>query len=304
MIERVRRDPAIRLDPHVANSLLIYDHTAKRTMANIYKEYVDVGRDCGLALMIAAPTWRANPHRLRACGGYDCLDVNRDAVRFVREIRDSYGTYGSQVAIAGLMGCAGDAYKAEESLDRDEAAAFHRPQANALAKAGVDVLLGATLPAAAEAHGMAIAMAERSVPYIISLVIHREGTLLDDTPLYEFIMEVDSCVFPKPLAYLANCVHPAVFCEAYGLVAKTCPVAAARLVGLQANTSPLCPEELDNRTELDTDNPSSFADQMMAARIHCDLTILGGCCGTDERHIRAIGERLQDHSANSGTLPM
>jgi S-methylmethionine-dependent homocysteine/selenocysteine methylase len=47
----------------------------------------------------------------------------------------------------------------------------------------VDFLLGATLPAVSEATGIAIAMAETNIPYIISFVINREGKILDGNSL-------------------------------------------------------------------------------------------------------------------------
>ncbi len=292
VIERLRRNPAVRLDPHIANAGMIYDESGRAVLRRIYAQYLDIGRDHGLPMIIGTPTWRASPERLAAAGHADVSTVNRDAVRFLVEIRASYGGYAERVFIGGLLGCRGDAYGPREALTADAATEFHQAQVDALSRAGVDFLFAATLPVATEALGLARAMAATGTPYILSFVVRPTGALLDGTPLATAIAEIDSTVHPPPLAYMVNCVHPEVFAAALEQQVRISARVAERMLGLQANTSRRPPEELDNATELDVEPPERFAAAMLAVQRRVGTKILGGCCGTDERHIRCLAELL------------
>jgi homocysteine S-methyltransferase len=291
LIERLRRDAEAELDPHVLHAGFVYEEARRAELTGLYREYLAAGRARRLPMVVCTPTWRANPERLRAAG-LDERSVNRDGVRFVREIQSAEGQYAAQVAVGGLMGCRGDAYDPGESLSADDAATFHADQARELADAGVDFVLVATLPALPEARGMARALAATAVPYVLSFVLRPAGTLLDGTPLGEAIGRIDSESEAVPLAYWANCVHPAVFAEAMERVVAETPGVADRVLGLQANTSRRCPEELDGARTLDAEPPAVFAEEMMNVRRRFGLRVLGGCCGTDAGHIDAIAERI------------
>ena len=279
VVERLRRDPSVRLDPHIAHAGFIYEPRAAGALEGLYRGYLEIGRAHGLSMLCLTPTWRANLERLRRAGLGE-RDVNGDAVRFLDRIRAGYG---GAVYLGGLTGCYGDAYRPEEALSAGDAASFHRPQARALASAGVDFLLASTLPAAEEALGIARAMAPLGVPYLLSFIIAADGTLLDGTPLGEAIARIDAAVSPAPAAYMVNCVHTSVF-------ARAAP--PGRVVGLQANTSRKNPRELEGLAELETEEPRIFAEGMAELQRRFGLRILGGCCGTDHRHIGALAERL------------
>ncbi|MGD8452389.1 MAG: homocysteine S-methyltransferase family protein [Phycisphaerae bacterium] len=288
VIERLRRDGAMPLDPHVLHAGFVYDDAARAALQWVYQSYLDAGRAAGLPLIVLTPTWRANPERLRAAGLAD-RDVNGDATRFLAGLRAQCGEYASNVFVGGLMGCRGDAYDPRDAFTERDAADFHRSQAQALADAGVDFLMAATLPAASEALGIARAMAVTAVPYIVSFIVRPAGTLLDGTPIADFIARLDTDVRPAPAALMVNCVHPTVLEAAL----DAAPQARDRIIGLQANTSRRGPEQLDDAAELDTEKPAPFADAMLRAHRRFGLRILGGCCGTDDRHIRAIAERVK-----------
>jgi len=291
-IERLRRDPAAPpLDPHIANAGLIHSADGRAALARIYRQYLDIGKAHKLPMITLAPTWRANPERLQLTGAPDVVTINRDAARFMAGIRAGYGDYAGFIFLGGLMGCRGDAYDPSEALSADEAAEFHRPQAHALAGAGVDFLLASTLPAFSEALGMARAMAETGAPYLLSFVLRPTGTLLDGTPLHAAIAAIDA-VSPRPCAYMANCVHPQVYAAALSRALAQDATVTVRILGLQANTSARSPEELDGRDALDGAAPEPFAAAMLAVHRRFGVKILGGCCGTDERHIAALARGL------------
>ncbi len=291
VIERLKRSPGIRLNDYVANSALIYEESGRVALESIYRQYLEIGQRYQLPLLLSTPTWRAGRERIAAAGlaGHD---LNGDNSRFLAELRDSYGDYAQHVAICGLMSCRGDAYKPAEAMSTESAREFHAWQANALAVSGVDFLLAATLPALSEAIGLAQAQAGTGLPYVISFVVYADGRLLDGTPLKTAIAVIDEAVTPRPLAYFVNCTHASIFRSALLSERNSSARVRERIIGLLANTAALSPEELDASTELVAEAPEIFGNSVAALRDELGMKVLGGCCGTDERHIESLARKL------------
>lgn len=291
VIERLRRCSGMELDPHLVNSAFIYDELKRNQLAAICRQYLDIGRELNVPLLVSTPTWRASRERIAAAGLED-RDVNGDNVRSLAELRKSYGTYAAKIIICGLMSCYGDAYNPAEALTADQAAAVHAWQAEKLAGAGVDFILASTLPALSEATGLARALAVTGQPYIISFVVRPAGTLLDGTTLNGAIATIDSTVSPQPLAYMINCTHATYARAALMHSSNSSPLVRQRMIGLLANTAALSPEELNESSCLVEEAPETFGRQVAGLHRELGLKILGGCCGTDERHIRSLGMQL------------
>ena len=291
VVERVRRGAPSLLDPFLMNAPLIYGDAGRALLRQIYAEYIDVGRVHDLPLLSLAPTWRANLDRL-AASAFAGRDLNGDAVRFLQEIRSASGDYGAKVYVGGLMGCRGDAYKPQEALGRETARAFHAVQAAALCGAGADYLMASTMPEIHEALGMAEALASTGCPYLVSFIVRPSGRLLDGTLLDDAMSSIDNQVVPRPLGYLVNCVHSSVLASVLSAPPGRRALESGRLLGLQANTSSLSPEELEGSQELAGEAPEEFASGMCALRQRFGLRILGGCCGTDGGHIAALARGL------------
>jgi homocysteine S-methyltransferase len=301
VIERLRRSAGIQLDEQVVNSALIYQEAGRLALETICRQYLDIGLRYNLPLLLSSPTWRAGRDRI-AAAGLAGRDLNGDNVRFLTGLRDSYGDYARQVAVCGLMSCRGDAYKPAEAMNAEDAAEFHAWQAGALAAAGVDFLLAATLPALSEAVGLAKALAATGLPYLVSFVARPEGTLLDGTPLKEAISAIDAAAAPLPLAYLVNCTHASIFRSALLNVSNSSPRVRERVIGLLANTSALSPEELDASSELAEEAPEDFGQGVSALNAELGMKVLGGCCGTDERHIECLARELSRPGQHLKTL--
>lgn len=291
VIERLRRHSGQELDPYLVNSAFIYDHVKRSFLETICRQYLDIGRELDVPLLISTPTWRASRERI-AAAGLSGMDVNGDNVRFLAELRKSYGGYAEKVVICGLMSCRGDAYKPAEALTADEAQEYHTWQARKLAAAGVDFLLAATLPACGEAIGLALALAATGRPYIISFVVRPEGTLLDGTALKDAITAIDDTATPRPLAYMINCSHASFARAALLHETNSSSLVRQRVIGLLANTAALSPEELNESSSLVEEEPAVFGKLVAGLHRELGLKILGGCCGTDERHIRSLGTEL------------
>jgi len=291
VIERLRRNSELELDPDIVNSAFIYDKKGHNAISGIYRQYLDVGCKYNLPLLLSTPTWRASRERIEKAG-YEKKDVNADNFRFLDEMRKSYGEYAHKIVIGGLLSCRGDAYDQSQALASSEAKAFHAWQANRLAEAGVDFLYAATLPALSEATGLATALAATGKPYIISFVLRSAGTLLDGTPLKDAIAIIDTDVDPKPIAYMANCTHASIFKAAILHKTQSSATVRKRVAGLLANTAALEPEALDNSEELVEEDPQTFGRSMASLHAELGMKILGGCCGTDDRHIDNLAKQL------------
>ena len=245
----------------------------------------------GLPLLLSTPTWRASRERIEAAG-YAGVDVNGDNFRFLDALRKNYGEYARKVLICGLLSCRGDAYRPADALTASEARDFHAWQATKLADAGVDFLLAATLPAVSEATGLAAALAATGKPYLVSFVVRREGSLLDGTPLKEAVAAIDATVSPGPLAFLVNCTHASIFRAALLHEVNSSLHVRERVAGLLANTAALNPEELDNHVGLVEEEPETFGRSVAVLHRELGMKILGGCCGTDDRHIGCLAKLL------------
>ena len=291
VIERLRRDTEWELDPHVVNAAFIYEEEKRVALETIYRQYLEVGFSTGLPLLLSTPTWRASRERIKTAG-YEDMAVNEDNYRFLDGLRRAYGAYADKVAICGLMSCRGDAYNPSERLSEDDARAFHAWQAQELAATGVDFLLASTLPALSEATGIASAQAATGKPYIISFVFRKDGTLLDGTPLKDAVSTIDAKVNPKPLAYMCNCTHASIFRSAMMHETHVSALVGKRVVGLLANTAALEPEELDSSKELVSEAPELFGRDVASLHREFGMKILGGCCGTDQRHLQTLAEHL------------
>ena len=148
-----------------------------------------------------------------------------------------------------------------------------------------------------------MALAATAKPYVLSFVVRPEGTLLDGTPLKSAIAAIDAAVTPRPLAYLINCTHVSFAASALMHETNSSTLVRQRIIGLLANTAALSPEELNDSSSLVEEDPEIFGQSLAALQRELGLKILGGCCGTDDRHIRALAAQLaiQARQTNSAT---
>ncbi len=292
VIERVKCEFNYQLNPYIQNAAMVYNTDGRIILEKIYNQYISVAEKFNLPILNLAPTWRANPESIELAG-YKERSLNAECVNFLDQIRSRYRHKGIKILIGGLMGCKGDAYDPEIALSSEKAYDFHKSQVQELSKAGVDFLMASTLPAYSEALGIAKAMAESDREYIISFVIRPDGTLLDGRSLYEAIFSIDNSISPKPTFYMVNCIHPTNCKQAINTEPNNTELVKNRLKGIQANGSPKSPEELELLDKVDSENPKSWSKKMINLYLNSDIQILGGCCGTDHRHIRNIAKNYR-----------
>lgn len=274
----------IRLDTPVEAAGLVAEPAGRTALETLYRDYLQVGARTGLPMQVGTPTFRAGGER----AGAEVERLNRRCVDLLHRLRDECGPYARDVHLAGVLGPAGDAYRPEEALLPDAALAWHRPQARALAAAGVDLIFAPTFPSAREALGAARAMAETGLPYVVSFVLGGDGRILDGTPLSQAFAEIDAGTDPLPAGYALSCIHHDLARRAL----EADPDARERLLGLKANTSRRTTMELVALGRLDPEEPEAFAEGMWGLHRDFGLRMLGGCCGTDASHIAALAARM------------
>jgi homocysteine S-methyltransferase len=283
--ELLRRDERIRFDSHIAHAGLIYEILSRDILAGVHREYIEIARRFQLPFVAFTDTWRASEARI-AASAVRGRAVNRDNVEFLRGVASGSGC---RVFIGALTGPKGDAYRPREAPTAAEALRYHAFQIAELAASEVDLLLAATLPAFPEAKAIASLMARSGVPSMLSFVVRPEGTLLDGTLLGDAIREIDDDTDPAPLAYSINCVHANVALQALLRIPATL---RARVLAFQGNTSSLPPEEVDGLAHLDSMDPQPFAAAVTALTRQTAIRMVGGCCGTDGRHIDAVARAI------------
>ena len=187
--------------------------------------------------------------------------------------------------LSGCVGPRGDGYRPEQLMAAEEARAYHTPQIAALAQAGAEMVCAVTMTHVGEAVGVALGAEAAGLPVAISFTVETDGRLPTGEPLGEAIAEVDAATAAGPAYYMINCAHPTHFAD----VLRAGGGWTARVRGLRANASRCSHAELDAATELDAGDPDELAAQYAELRrLLPGLAVLGGCCGTDHRHLAAI----------------
>lgn len=267
--------------PEFAAFPLLDDARGRELLRAYFAGYLDIAKRAGVALQLDTPTWRANTEWGERVGySQPELDrVNREAVSFLAELRGET----DQLIVSGCVGPQGDGYIAGERRDPDVYAKYHAPQIEAFAQAGADVVTALTLTGPEEAIGIVRASRAAGLPVAVSFTVETDGRLPDGTTLRDAVGTVDAEAAPD--YFMVNCAHPTHIAQ--GLQADG--NWRSRIFGLRANASALSHEELDAATELDEGDPVELTRSLDVLRSSLpNLCLVGGCCGTDARHVAAM----------------
>jgi S-methylmethionine-dependent homocysteine/selenocysteine methylase len=273
--------------PAFAAFVLLEDEAGTDELRRYFEPYLELARRHGTGFVLDAPTWRANP-RWGAEIGRSAAEIdaaNRRAITLMAELRDRHAGR-APVVVSGTIGPHDDGYDPAVRLTAEEAEAFHATQIATFADTAADMVTALTLTYADEAIGITRAAAAAGMPAAVSFTVETDGRLPDGTTLAEAVEQVDAETATPPAYYMINCAHPTHFEGALGEGAWR-----ERVRGLRANASTRSHAELDEATELDEGDPADLGARYAALRERLPaLTVLGGCCGTDHRHVAAIAE--------------
>jgi homocysteine S-methyltransferase len=282
--------------PHFAAFVLLDAPGGRELLRRYFAPFLEIAREHGAAFQLDTPTWRANPDWGRRLG-YDAAAlerVNRDAAAFACALAAEVPDV--DVRIDGVVGPRGDGYVVDERMSADQARAYHRDQVASLAAGGAAVVSAITMTYPDEAIGVARAAADAGVPAIVSFTVETDGRLPDGSALGDAIGAVDAATDDPIEGFMVNCAHPTHFEH----VVEGGGGWRERIIGLRANASRMSHEELDAAEVLDAGDPVDLAGWYVGLGQHLPrLTILGGCCGTDRRHVAAIASAWREAGAAS-----
>jgi homocysteine S-methyltransferase len=275
--------------PAFAAYPLVATPEGRALLTEYYGYYAGIARSIDAAVLLDAPTWRANPD-WAATLGHDRAALSELIAASVGVVADvRAGWSGSQpFLIGGAVGPRGDGYQIDSMMDADTAADYHSFQVAAMGSAGIDVVDALTMGYVDEAVGIARAAEDAGVNVVISFTVETDGRLPSGMSLAEAIEQTDAATNGYVTHFMVNCAHPTHFDHVLD------GPWAARIGGLRANASQLSHAELDEMVELDSGDPADLAARYVGLRSSLpNLHVLGGCCGTDHRHVAAIATAWQ-----------
>jgi len=267
---------------------LLKDDRGRDELRTYFERYVALARERGVGFVLDTVTWRANPDWAAWLGyGLDDLDAaNRTAVVLAQEIRAAGEADATPIVINGVIGPRGDGYDPSGLMSAEEARGYHARQVAAFADTATDMVTGVTLTNPEEAIGIARAARDHGLPAVISFTLETDGRLPDGHSLSDAIERVDAETGGSVAYFMINCAHPTHFAGAL----EEDGAWRERIGGLRANASAKSHAELDEAEVLDEGDPAALGAQHGALRpLLGSVSVLGGCCGTDHRHVDAIG---------------
>ncbi|ODR99281.1 hypothetical protein AUC68_04605 [Methyloceanibacter methanicus] len=277
--------------PQFAAIVLMDDDDARQAMRSYFDRFLKMALNAQTGFVLDTNTWRGCTRWGPALdkSADQMLRLTADAVAFAKDIRANWQSRVSPIVLNGVVGPAGDGYAPDEVPEAGLAYRLHRPQIDCLARAGVDMISAITMTNINEATGIAQAAIAVGRPIVVSFTVETNGCLPTGESLEEAVGRVDAATGTAPIYYMVNCAHPDHFRDALCAGGDW----IGRIGGVRANASRLSHAELDVAESLDDGDPEEFGS------LHADLVgllpnlrVVGGCCGTDHRHVGCVSKRL------------
>jgi S-methylmethionine-dependent homocysteine/selenocysteine methylase len=266
---------------------LLNDAAGLAKIRAYYERYCAMAQNAGVGFVLESPTWRANPDWAAKIGysQSQLADVNRKAIELMVDTRAKFETPRSPMPISGNIGPRGDGYVPSNVMTAQQAEDYHAEQIAVFRGTPADMVSAFTLNYVEEAIGVTRAAKKAGMPVVISFTVETDGRLPTGQTLRDAIEQVDNETGAAPAYYMLNCAHPTHFADTLA----TGGIWMKRLRGLRANASKRSHAELETMTELDIGDPVELGRQYAELRRRFrHINVLGGCCGTDHRHVEQI----------------
>ena len=274
--------------PEFASFPLLQTEEGREILTNYYTDFFEMTRKAGVGAVAESPTWMANKDRANSLGyaPEDLRPLNITAIEFMEHIRSACNT--DNALLSGNIGPQSDGYAPEDLMTSDVAEIYHAAQIEAFANAGADLISAYTICYPQEAIGIVRAAKHFGLPVVISFTVETDGHLPIGMSLKQAIETVDSETDSGAEYFMINCAHPDHFSD----VLQDEPW-MRRIQGLIVNASRCSHAELDEAEELDEGDPNELAGQLMKLRKRFpQIKVVGGCCGTDIRHLTEIAKAI------------
>ena len=280
--------------PHFAAFHLLKDKNGYEVLRRYFDDYAPIAKDYGVGFILESVTWRASSDWGAKLGySKEALAMaNRQAIDMLEDVRRDHEDEYTKMVISGCVGPRGDGYDPSDLMSADEAELYHAEQIQTLADTAADMVTALTMTNINEAIGLTRAAQKAGMPVVISFTVETDGCLPTGDDLGDAIRAVDAATGEGPAYFMINCAHPTHFDQALAVGEPW----LQRIRGLRANASTKSHAELDEAETLDDGNPGELGCQYQELRrMMPGLNVLGGCCGTDHRHIAAISRACFSH---------
>ncbi|SDD89377.1 homocysteine S-methyltransferase family protein [Kordiimonas lacus] len=276
--------------PYFAAFDLLKTEDGRASLKAYYMRHGEIALAQGMGFLMEGPTWRASADWGDKLGYApdELAAANRASIELMQSVRDSLKARGDiPVLVSGCIGPRGDGYVAGDAMTAEAAHAYHQAQAIAFKEARADMIGAITMTNIPEATGVALAAKTAGIPVAISFTVETDGRLPSGDSLKSAVAVVDAATGGYPAYYMINCAHP----EHFDHVLESGAAWMDRIGGMRANASRCSHAELDEAEDLDDGNPEELGQQYRALlQAHPQIVVLGGCCGTDHRHIHSIAK--------------
>lgn len=273
--------------PFFAAVNLLKDDAGTAALRKYFRTYAAIAKRYGIGCILESATWRASSDWAAKLGISTAamIELNRKAIALLEEIRAESEDERTRMVISGCIGPRGDGYNPQVLMSEAEAERYHATQAQTFRDTEADMVTAITMTYPAEAIGLTRAARAADMPVMIAFTVETDGRLPGGQTLREAVEQVDAATAQGPAYYMINCAHPTHF--AGSLTAGEPWV--DRIRGLRTNASKKSHKELDEATELDAGDPVQLGREHRELKGTLrKLNVLGGCCGTDHRHVEEI----------------
>jgi len=273
--------------PQFAAFVLLQNDEGRETLGKYFQTYASIANEHEVGFILESPTWRASSKWGKLLGySVDSLEnINREAIKLLTIVRNDNECDKTKIVISGCIGPAGDGYVIEEKMSIDQAEEYHFPQISTFSKTEADLVSAYTMNYVEEAIGIVRAAQSVKIPVVIGFTVETDGKLPSGQTIKDAINAVDEATNNYTTYYMINCAHPTHFQGALNGDESW----KQRIRAVRANASTRSHAELDEAEVLDDGNPSELGRQYRELKAQLSkLNVLGGCCGTDHRHVEAI----------------
>jgi S-methylmethionine-dependent homocysteine/selenocysteine methylase len=273
--------------PHFAAFDLLKSPSGEQALLEYFRTYATLAKDLKTGIILESATWRANADWGARLGytGNTLAEANRRAIHMLKNLQVQFEDETLKAVISGCIGPRGDGYNPSQMMSEHEAEAYHRAQIETFADSEADMVTAITMNYVEEALGIARAAQQTEMPVAISFTVETDGKLATGQTLQAAIEQVDALTSSYPAYYMINCAHPTHFESAL----MTDDLWVKRIRGIRANASIKSHAELNESPDLDIGDPCEFGMQYARLKKRLpELNVLGGCCGTDHRHVEQI----------------
>lgn len=275
--------------PDFAAFHLLTTSAGRDALYKYFCTYALLARQYETGLILESATWRSSPDWGTRLGftPESLAEINRSAIQLLWEIRKEFESERLPMVISGCVGPRGDGYVPDRVMSAQEAEAYHWDQIRTFSGTYADMVTAITMNYAEEAIGIAEASRKLGMPVAISFTLETDGNLPTGQTLKAAIEQVDASTSGYPAYYMINCAHPTHFEHILAEGGKW----TERIRGIRANASHRSHAELNEASDLDMGDPVELGKQYARLKRRLPhLTVLGGCCGTDHRHLEQIAK--------------